>query len=78
MYNNDSLKFWLNYYKVDFKNWCNTMLYNYSKKLQEILTQQQLNYNNRQDKNTDNYFRQQQIAGQRNQIKALEIILQEV
>lgn len=76
MKNDNSYKFWLNYYKNDFKEWCELMLHDYRSSLVESLNELKESYKNRTDKENNNPIIKDSVKGQLNQIKAIETILQ--
>jgi hypothetical protein len=75
MLNNNSFEFWLNYYKVDFKNECGLMGNDYILELNKWLLNHKKSYENRTDKSNTDRVIQDSINGQLNQIKAIETIL---
>ena len=71
MKNDNSYKFWLNYYKNDFKEWCKLMLHDYRNSLVELLNELKESYENRTDKENNNPIIKDSVRG-----KAIETILQ--
>lgn len=76
MKNDNSYKFWLNYYENNFKKWCELMLHDYRESLMTLLNELKENYTNRADKESNNPIIKDSVTGQLNQIKAIETILQ--